>query len=187
MSRESVPCVTRTFMCDSLRRSSSWLEMGSLVTNFRICPCRNLLCTFSAMVGLTLCTHLHNYARCFGPLSILFYRFPDICPVRIECAGLTRDTARRKILAPEHSDAREKIFSEIRFCDSALHRRGLQRLQVQGIRRALGWRCECARFRRFEVCRTSARPANRAETRSVDERRRGTLPESNARCSRTRE
>src|SRR5580693_1806269 len=72
MSRESVPCVTRTFMCDSLRRSSSWLEMGSLETNFRICPCRNRLCTFSAMVDLTLCTHLHNYARSVGPLSILF-------------------------------------------------------------------------------------------------------------------
>src|SRR4029077_13223323 len=72
MSRESVPCVTRTFMCDSLRRSSSWLEIGSLETNFRICPCRNLLCTFNAMVDLTLCTHLHNYARGFGPLSILF-------------------------------------------------------------------------------------------------------------------
>jgi hypothetical protein len=27
------------------------------------------------MVDLTLCTHLHNYARWFRPLSILFYYF----------------------------------------------------------------------------------------------------------------
>ena len=27
------------------------------------------------MVELTLCTHLHNYARAFGVLSILFWNF----------------------------------------------------------------------------------------------------------------
>jgi hypothetical protein len=29
------------------------------------------------MVNLTLCTHLHNYARRFGPLSILFSPFSN--------------------------------------------------------------------------------------------------------------
>src|SRR5579864_6427811 len=88
MSRESVPCVTRTFMCDSLRRSSSWLEMGSLETNFRICPCRNFLCTFSAMVELSLCTHLHNYARRFGSLSIYILEFVGGFSVRSNPAGI---------------------------------------------------------------------------------------------------
>src|SRR5229473_3240557 len=77
MSRESVPCVTRTFMCDNLRRSSSWLEIGSLETNFRICPCRNRLCTFSAMVALTLCTHLHNYAGTVRPCQFFFTIFEN--------------------------------------------------------------------------------------------------------------
>src|SRR4029077_1043848 len=41
MSRESVAWVTRSFICASRRRNSSWLEIASLAINLSICPCRN--------------------------------------------------------------------------------------------------------------------------------------------------
>src|SRR5882757_10437711 len=79
MSRESVACVTRTFTCDSLRRNSSWLEIGSLVMSFKICPCRNRFCAFSPMV-LKVYSLLHNYAYGSRCLSIHFFDFPQIFP-----------------------------------------------------------------------------------------------------------
>ena len=85
------------------------------------------------------------------PCQFFFTDFRIFFPVRIGCAGLTRNAARRKILAPEHSDARNKISSAILFCDRALRRGVLQRLRVQGFRRALRRRCQCARLRRRKV------------------------------------
>src|SRR3984893_867489 len=79
MSRESVACVTRPFTCDRRRRNSSWLEIGSLVMSFKICPCRNRFCAFSPM-ALELYNHLHNYAYDLLCLSIHFLDFSGIFP-----------------------------------------------------------------------------------------------------------
>src|SRR5882762_6125547 len=109
MSRESVACVTRTFTCDRRRRNSSWLEMGSLVMSFKICPCRNRLCAFSPM-GSIIYSQLHNYAVTFQCLSIHFFDCSKIiwlekfrqAPLMVR---LTRGLAHRKILLPADYDA----------------------------------------------------------------------------------
>src|SRR6266576_7142438 len=109
MSRESVACVTRTFTCDRRLRSSSWLEIGSLVMSFKICPCRNRFCAFNPM-GSIIYRQLHNYAVEFRCLSIHFFDFSKIiffeefrhAPLMVQ---LTCGVAPGKISLPTDYDA----------------------------------------------------------------------------------
>src|SRR5258708_21240390 len=119
MSRESVAWVTRTFTCDRRFLSSSWLEIGSLVMSFRICPCRNRLCAINPIGSSGIYSQLHNYAFVSGCLSIYFFMFfhflskrffpPQLLAV---IQNLTPGGARRKIPPPGEHGAQQKKLLE---------------------------------------------------------------------------
>jgi hypothetical protein len=66
-----------------------------------------------------------------GPCQFFFEFFSTFFPVRIGCAGLTRDAARRKILAPEHSDAGNKTLPAIHFHDCTRRHRVVLRMRAR--------------------------------------------------------